>query len=106
MYKRYLMIRANFTFILLWLSLLSQNNYSFSDIWNIVPYGNDVFFLCREKIFQLNNNMITVYPAVSEWLFLGESNHQLVAQDGKNGLLEFRDGLWTPFLKASALPSN
>ncbi len=86
--------------------LLSQNNYSFSDIWNIVPYGNDVFFLCREKIFQLNNNMITVYPAVSEWLFLGESNHQLVAQDGKNGLLEFRDGLWTPFLKASALPSN
>ncbi|MBS1661677.1 MAG: transcriptional regulator [Bacteroidetes bacterium] len=84
--------------------LLSGKNYNFSDIWNIVPYGNDVFFLCREKIFQLNNNTITVYPAVSDWLFLGESNHQLIAQDGKNGLLEFRDGLWTPFLKASALP--
>lgn len=86
--------------------LLLHNNYSFSDIWNIVPYGNDVFFLCREKIFQLNNNMITVYPAASDWLFLGESNHQLIAQDMKNGLLEFRDGLWAPFLKASALPLN
>jgi hypothetical protein len=78
-------------------NLLSSKNYSFSDIWNIVPYGNDVFFLCREKIFQLNNKTINVYPAVSEWLFLGESNHQLVAQDGRNGLLEFRDGLWAPF---------
>jgi ligand-binding sensor domain-containing protein/DNA-binding CsgD family transcriptional regulator len=86
--------------------LLSEKNYNFSDIWNIVPYGNDVFFLCREKIFQLNNNMITVYPAVSDWLFLGESNHQLIAQDGKNGLLEFRDGLWAPFLKSSALPAS
>ncbi len=87
-------------------NLLSAKNYSFSDIWNIVAYGNDVFFLCREKIFQLNNKTITVYPAGSEWLFLGESNHQLIAQDGRNGLLEFRDGLWTPFVKESALPGS
>jgi DNA-binding CsgD family transcriptional regulator len=87
-------------------SLLSEKNYSFSDIWYVVPSGNDVFFLCREKIFQLNNKTITVYPAASEWLFLGESDHQLIAQDGKNGLLEFRDGLWTPFLKSSSLPAS
>ena len=53
--------------------LLTEKNNSFSDVWNIVPYGNDVFFQCREKIFQLNNKSITVYPAVSEWLYLGES---------------------------------
>ena len=87
-------------------SLLSEKNNSFSDIWNVVPYGNDVFFLCREKIFQLNNHTITVYPAASDWLFLGESNHQLIAQDSKNGLLEFRDGLWAPFLKSSSFPPN
>lgn len=86
--------------------LLSEKDYAFSDIWNIVPYGNDVFFLCREKIFQLNNRSIIVYPAVSEWLFLGESNHQLIAQDGRNGLLLFRDGLWSPFVKEQALPSS
>jgi ligand-binding sensor domain-containing protein/DNA-binding CsgD family transcriptional regulator len=84
--------------------LLPGKNYSFFDIWNIVPFGNDIFFRSREKIFQLNNKTITVYPAVSEWQFLEESNHQLIAQDGKNGLLEFRDGLWAPFVKESALP--
>ncbi|WP_188934755.1 ligand-binding sensor domain-containing protein [Puia dinghuensis] len=87
-------------------NLLSEKNSSFSDIWFIVPYGNDVFFMSREMIFQLNNKTITVYPAASEWRFLGESNRQLVAQDGRNGLLEFRDGLWTPFVKESALPAS
>ena len=85
--------------------LLPQHNYSF-DVWNVVPYGNDVFFMCRDQIYQLNNNMITVYPAASEWLFLGESNHRLIGQDRKNGLLEFRDGLWAPFLTASVLPAG
>ena len=87
-------------------TLLSEKNYSFSDIWNIVPYENDVFFLSREKIFQLNNKTVTVYPAAMKWLFLGESNHQLIAQDEKNGLLEFRDGLWAPFVQESALPAG
>jgi DNA-binding CsgD family transcriptional regulator len=87
-------------------SLLSEKNHSFSDIWFIVPYGNDIFFMSREAIFQLNNKMITVYPAATEWRFLGASNNQLIAQDGKNGLLLFNDGLWTPFVKESALPAN
>jgi DNA-binding CsgD family transcriptional regulator len=86
--------------------LLSEKNNSFSDIWFIVPFGNDIFFMSREAIFQLNNRTITVYPAASEWRFLGGSNHQLIAQDGRNGLLEFRDGLWAPFVKESALPGN
>jgi len=86
--------------------LLPEKNNSFSDIWDIVPYGNDVFFRSREKIFQLNNRTITVYPAASSWLFLGESNHRLMAQDVNNGLLEFRDGLWAPFVKESALPAG
>jgi len=87
-------------------SLLSEKNSAFSDVWNIVPFGNDVFFQSREKVFQLNNRTITVYPAASSWMFLGESNRQLIAQDQKNGLLEFRDGLWSPFIKESALPAN
>jgi ligand-binding sensor domain-containing protein/DNA-binding CsgD family transcriptional regulator len=86
--------------------LLSEKNYSFSDIWFIVAYGNDVFFLSREKIFQLNNKTITVYPAATGWLFLGQSNSRLIAQDSKNGLLEFRDGLWAPFITESVLPSG
>ncbi|HCL83454.1 MAG TPA: transcriptional regulator, partial [Chitinophagaceae bacterium] len=43
--------------------LLSKKNYSFTDIWNIVTMGNDVFFRSKESIFQYNSNSITVYPA-------------------------------------------
>ena len=77
--------------------LLTEKNYSFTDIWNIVAYGNDIFFRSREKIFQLTHNSITVYAAPSEWEFLGLSNNQLIAQDVKSGLLEFTHGLWVPF---------
>ena len=87
-------------------SLLPGRQYSFTDVWNIVPYGNDIFFRSRERIFQLSNNIITVYPAATNWQFLGVSNNHLIAQDEKNGLLEFSGGLWTPFVKKSTLPAN
>ncbi len=86
--------------------LLSEKTNSFTDIWNIVPFGNDIFFRSKEKIFQLNNNSITVYNAPAEWEFLGSSNNQLMAQDLKNGLLQFTNGLWTPLLKESILPQD
>ncbi len=84
--------------------LLTAKNYSFTDIWNIVPVGNDVFFRSNEKIFQLSNNAITVYPATSEWEFLGLSNQRLIAQDLKTGLMEFNNGLWTSFADAKKMP--
>lgn len=86
--------------------MLSAKNYSFTDIWNIISYGDDIFFRSKEKIFQLSNKTIEVYPAASEWRFLGLSNNQLIAQDSKNGLLEFANGLWAPFVKESELPSD
>jgi len=87
-------------------NLLSEKNFSFSEIWETVALGNDIFFRSREKIFQLTNKTLIVYPAASEWQFLGESNNQLIAQDGKNGMLEFKAGVWSPFLKQTAFPTN
>ena len=49
--------------------LLPKKDYSFTDIWNIVLLGHDVFFRSKEKIFQYNGYSITVYPARSEWAF-------------------------------------
>jgi ligand-binding sensor domain-containing protein/DNA-binding CsgD family transcriptional regulator len=86
--------------------LLPEKDYNFSDIWNTVPFGNDIFFRSREKIFQLSNNSITVYPAATEWRFLGTSNNRLIAQELKNGLLNFNNGLWAPFLQKNAFPSD
>src|SRR5689334_15818297 len=39
--------------------LLARKDFSFSDIWNIVVLGNDIFFRSKEKIFQYNGNSIT-----------------------------------------------
>src|SRR5258708_37892923 len=84
--------------------LVPEQHNSFVDVWNSVMYGNDIFFMCREKIFQFSNRSVTVFPAIPEWLFLGLSNGQLIAQDAKNGLLAFNAGVWGPFIKENALP--
>jgi len=88
-------------------SLLPEKNSSFSDIWSIVALGDDIFFMSREKIFQYTTNRsIAVYPAYSEWEFLGFSNNQLIAQDLKNGCLLFKNGVWSSFLTESSLPAD
>jgi DNA-binding CsgD family transcriptional regulator len=84
--------------------LLPKKDYSFTDIWNIVSLGNDVFFRSKEKIFQYNGYSITVYPAPSEWTFLGAGNNILIAQDVKTGLMKFSNGLWTSYMDQSPLP--
>ncbi len=86
--------------------LLSKKDYSFTDIWNIVTLGNDVFFRSKEKIFQYNGYSITAYPAPSEWAFLGLGNNTLIAQDLNNGLMKFNNGLWTSYLDNPSLPSG
>jgi ligand-binding sensor domain-containing protein/DNA-binding CsgD family transcriptional regulator len=86
--------------------LLSEKNSSFTDIWDIISSGDNIFFRSKEKIFQLNSNAITVYPASAEWRFLGTSNNHVIAQDSKDGLLEFTNSVWVPFLKEDALPSD
>jgi ligand-binding sensor domain-containing protein/DNA-binding CsgD family transcriptional regulator len=87
-------------------TLLSKKDYSFSDIWNIVLDGQDVFFRSKEKIFQYNSYSITVYPAPSEWVFLGTGNNSLIAQDLKKGLMRFNNGLWTSYLENISLPKG
>lgn len=87
-------------------SLLQERNRSFTEIWETIGFGNDVFFRSRETIFRLSNNVISVYPAAGEWQFLGKSNNQLLAQDSKSGLLEFKHGMWQPFIKPDAFPKG
>jgi DNA-binding CsgD family transcriptional regulator len=87
-------------------TLLSKKDYSFTDIWNTVVLGNDVFFRSKERIFQYNSYSITAYPAPREWVFLGLGNNTLIAQDMKNGLMKFNNGLWTSYLENSPLPTG
>ncbi len=87
-------------------NLLPENSNTFSDCWNIVAHGSDIFFRAMEKIVQYNNKLLSVYPSDAGWLYLTESNNRLISQDAKRGLLEFRNGLWAPFATKNAMPAN
>jgi ligand-binding sensor domain-containing protein/DNA-binding CsgD family transcriptional regulator len=87
-------------------SLLTKRDYSFTDIWNIVSVGNDIFFRSKERIFQYNGYSITAYPAPKEWDFLGYGNNTLIAQDSKNGIMKFNNGLWTSYLEEMPRPPD
>ena len=84
--------------------LLPKADQNFSDIWDIVSYGDDVFFRSHYKIFRYSHNKITVYPSVSSWFFLGLNRGQLLAQDEKNGIFVFRNNRWQQFIDKKKLP--
>ncbi|HEY8918377.1 MAG TPA: hypothetical protein VIM87_18155, partial [Chitinophaga sp.] len=79
---------------------------NFSDIWNIVVYKDEVLFRSRTAIFRFRNNNITVYPADAGWLYMGQANGQLIAQDVKKGLLTLAGNTWIPLIKEHTLPQG
>ncbi|MEO7960508.1 MAG: triple tyrosine motif-containing protein [Ginsengibacter sp.] len=86
--------------------LIPEKFKKISEIWETVSSGNDIFFRSREAIFQYSDNVVSVYPSLSGWQFLGKANNQLIAQDLKNGLLAFNKGLWQPFAQKNDLPRD
>jgi len=78
--------------------LIPPKYRNFADIWNTVGLGQSVFFRGTDVIFELKGQKIQVHPAAVEWYFMGQSGGILYAQDRKNGLLEFRDNKWTPYI--------
>ncbi|MDF2475552.1 MAG: hypothetical protein K0S24_1035 [Sphingobacterium sp.] len=79
--------------------LVPEKYRNFADIWNTVGVGQSVFFRGTNVIFELKGQKIQVHPAAVEWYYMGQSAETLYAQDKKNGLLEFRDNKWTPYLE-------
>nr|WP_121273868.1 triple tyrosine motif-containing protein [Pedobacter schmidteae] len=75
-------------------SLIPEPYRQFSDIWDIVISNDQVFFRTVEKIFQLKDNTIKVYPSEEIWDFLGKSSDQVYAQIRGKGLLSFKNGTW------------
>lgn len=86
--------------------LLPESEKNFSDIWEIVSYGNDIFFRTTYKIFRLSDNKIIIHPPISTWLSLRKSQNTLIAHDEKAGLLTYKNGTWENLVPREALPSN
>jgi DNA-binding CsgD family transcriptional regulator len=85
-------------------NLIPKGDQNFSDVWNIVALGDEVFFHTRYKIFRYSNKQITIYPASSSWLHMGLHQDELIAHDEQRGLLIYREGSWQPFINKAALP--
>lgn len=85
--------------------LIPKDQSSFADVWDVIAYENQVFFRSNRKIFQYAYERITVFNSI-DWRFMGWSNGRLVAQDYQRDLLTFRDGIWMPFIKSSAMTGD
>jgi hypothetical protein len=86
-------------------SLIPADEKDFADVWNVIPYEDQVFFRSNRRIFQLNNGKIIAYRS-ADWGFLGFSNGQLIAKEYERGLLTFQKGRWVSFLQKNAVPKG
>ena len=77
-------------------ALIPEADRQFADVWNTVPQGTSVFFRTDDRIFELNDERISVYRTHSMWRFLGQAENRIFAQDEEQGLLEFREHQWVP----------
>ncbi|HEX4876681.1 MAG TPA: triple tyrosine motif-containing protein, partial [Chitinophagaceae bacterium] len=76
--------------------LMPAKDRSFGDVWDIVSYNKNVYFRTTEKVFKISNEKVSVFPAVSEWTYLGACGDKLYAHDLKNGLFYFENNAWRP----------
>ena len=80
-------------------SIIPKSYNQFADIWDIEPLGESLFFRATDRIFELKNQNIRVFPSDSEWRYLKRVGKKLIAQDKVRGLLEFRNQAWQPLCK-------
>lgn len=86
-------------------NLIAQQEREFADVWDIIPYGDQVFFRSNKRIFQYSQGKIIVYRGIN-WSFLGYTNGQLIANEFEKGMLVFSSGKWIPFVRKNTLPEN
>ncbi|MBL4676422.1 MAG: transcriptional regulator [Mucilaginibacter sp.] len=85
--------------------LIPKADQIFSDLWDIVAFGDDVYFRSNDKIFKYSSGKITVYHSHS-WLFLGIYQNRLLAHDEQKGILEYTNSNWQPFIEKKDLPDG
>lgn len=66
---------------------------SFADVWEICISGGSVFFQTSKQIYRFTGQQVTVYDD-PHWLFMGKTDHLLMAQSADKGLLVYRKGEW------------
>lgn len=86
--------------------LLPEKDQSTSEVWDIVSYGEAIFFRTDVKILEYKNNSFVIHKPLSQWRFLGVSNGILLAQDRKNGVFTFTHGKFEALIDAAKFPPD
>ena len=87
-------------------SQIAENLPYFSDVWDIVANGNDIFFRSKSEIFYYDGSRVTTYPAQKEWRFAGRDGNSVIAQDQQNGLMRYNHGAWKEMTADDDLPKG
>jgi ligand-binding sensor domain-containing protein/DNA-binding CsgD family transcriptional regulator len=94
---------------LIYRSLLNKipaNELAFGDVWDIIQINQDIWFRTAKRIFKYSGSAMAVFPAASEWGFLGAVNGKLYAQDFEKGLLIYENGAWRTLFARNPSPTN
>ncbi len=86
------------------LELIEPVDRQFADIWNIVPFGDAIFFRSFSRVFRYHKGIMSTYPTASKWEFLGKDGNKLIAHDKGLGLLSFKNNRWEIFVPSGSLP--
>ena len=81
-------------------------NRNFGDVWDIVQINQDIWFRSAKFLFKFSGNGMAVFPASSEWGFLGSVNEKVYAQDFEKGLLIYENGAWRSLFINNPSPAN
>ena len=83
--------------------VIAGHQNSFTDVWNIVPFGDKIFFRTSEKIFELYQGHIKTYTSAAGWQFIAQCNQRLFAQERNQKLVEYVNNNWRT---VCPLPAN
>lgn len=88
-------------------NLIKEESRSFSDIWKIVVFGEEVFFMSTHHIFRYDGEKIEEFFRNDKvWTFLGQYNGRLIAQTALPELLEFKNNRWENIKGLTELPQG
>jgi ligand-binding sensor domain-containing protein len=74
----------------------------FADVWNIVLWGNAVYFRTVESMFELKGGNMQTFDAPGGWQLMTRVDSELLAEDKTKGLFAFRAGQWREICPAAA----
>src|SRR5690606_34047596 len=57
--------------------IISENERSFGDVWDIATLNSDIFFRTATRIFRYRNQTMQSFFSSTEWMFMGSGNGKI-----------------------------